>query len=115
MAAFGGVNTTTPVQVSTGSAIGATASSYAAPSVTTTVANEMLVGSFFAYRNGGAGTTWSAPTGMTELGDATNGTSRSGSLYDSLQAAIGASGTKTAVASSAQTYGMTALTALRPA
>ena len=51
---------------------------------------------------------------MTEIGDASNGASRSGTLDTVLQAAAGASGQKTAVASVKQDYGVAALTALVP-
>jgi hypothetical protein len=115
LAAFSGVDPTTPVDASAGSSITTASSTYAAPSVTTTGVNDMLVASYFAWRNGGKGTTWTAPPGMTEIGDATTTTSRSGSLDNALQSAAGASGTKTATASVPQTNAVTTLTALKPA
>jgi hypothetical protein len=116
MAAYSGVNAASPVEVSAGASVASAAgTSIVAPSVTTTTANDMLVASYYGWRNGGRGTTWLAPVGMTELGDATTTTSRSGTLDGALQPGAGASGTKTATASAAQDHVVTTLIALKPA
>jgi len=115
MAAFGGVDPVNPVDVSGGQTSTAVSTTYSAPSVTTTVANDMLVASFFAWRNGAHGTSWTPPVGMTELGDASNTTSRFGELDAAVQSAAGASGVKTATASAAANHAVATLTALRPA
>jgi len=109
LAAFGGVDTTNPVDTSAGQ------TGTSAPSVTTSSAGEMLVAGFFGYRGGASGTTWSPPAGMNELGDATNGGSRSATLDAAPQAAAGASGAKTATPSQAQDYAIASVLALRPA
>jgi hypothetical protein len=116
MAAYSGVNAASPVEVSAGASVASAAgTSIVAPSVTTTTANDMLVASYYGWRNGGRGTTWLAPVGMTELGDATTTTSRSGTLDGALQPGAGASGAKTATASAAQDHVVTTLIALKPA
>ena len=73
-----------------------------------------LVASYFAYVSGGDATDWSPPGGMSEIGDASNGSSRSGSVAFATQSAAGSTGAKTATASKKQTYGIGVLTALRP-
>src|SRR5207247_8514944 len=72
-----------------------------------------LVASYFGYRGNG-GTTWKPPSGMSELGDASNGGSRSGSVDSGVQATAGSSGAKTATASAQQDYAIATLSALRP-
>ncbi|MDX6628449.1 MAG: hypothetical protein QOH00_695 [Gaiellales bacterium] len=114
LAAFAGVDTTQPIDVAAGASV-ARGTSASTPSVTTTAANDALVASYFGYRSGGAGTTWAAPAAMTELGDATNGGSRSGSMDYAFQASAGASGAETATASGSQDYAVATLSALRPA
>lgn len=61
-----------------------------ASSITTSLASELVMTGVFA----GTVVTWTPPTGMTERTDDT-----SGEIADVLQAAAGASGTKTATAS----------------
>ena len=115
LAAFGGVDPSSPVDGSAGQGVSGSGLSFATPSVTTSGASDVLVGSFFAYDGGGSGASWSPPSGMTELGDSSNGASRSGALDEVAQSAAGASGAKTATASASQDYAITSLTALRPA
>ncbi len=114
VAAFGNVNTTTPIDVSGGVPITTASATLATPSLTTTAAGDQLVAGYFAYDGGASGITWTPPAGMTEIGDATNGSSRSGELDTVAQAAAGATGQKTATASAKQDYGVAALTALAP-
>lgn len=97
----------------------AAAQTHAAPSITTTVANTMLVGSF-EY----ASTTnnWTPPTGMTEGVDAAsqtrpNDAGISMEMAYETRSAIGATGTRTATAdgtSSNNDVGVGHLMALRP-
>jgi hypothetical protein len=116
LAAFGGVDTTSPIDISAGQATPSKGKLVSAPSVTTSAANATLVSSYFGYMNKSTPTTWSPPTGMTEIGDAANTSgSRSSSLDYAVQATPGASGVKTANASVPQDYGVAVLTALRPA
>ena len=114
LSAYGGVDTTNPIDVSAGQA---TIKSVAisAPSVATTAANDVLVASYFGYRSNGGPVTWTPPPGMAEIGDATNQRSRSGCLDYAVQSAAGPSGVKTANASAREDYGIAVLTALRPA
>jgi len=110
--AYRGVNTYEPINVFAGQANGAS-TNVTAPSVTTTASNAMLVG-FFGLATAQA--TFTPPAGMTQRyavsSNALPGTSSS--VADVVQAAPGASGTKTAKASiSAVNIGQ--LVALRPA
>ena len=116
LAAFAGVDTTNPIDVSAGQATTSKGKSVSTPSVTTTAANATLVASYFGYMSKSTRTTWSAPAGMTEIGDAANSSgSRSSSLDYAAQATPGASGAKTANASVPQDDAVAVLTALRPA
>ena len=111
---FSGVSTSNPIQASNG---GNTPNglNHAAPSVTTSVANEMLV-SAHAFTSAAS---WTQPTGMTEAYEAASvavpdiaGISIEGNYQK--QAAAGASGTKTATASNDADVGNAAIVALRP-
>ena len=113
--AFSGVDTTSPVDVSAGQATTTRSSSISTPSTTTANAAELLIASTFAYRSNGGGTTWTAPAGMAELGDVSNGGSRSGTIDTAQQSAAGPTGGKSSTASLVQDYGIAMLTALRPA
>lgn len=111
---YSGVDTASPINVA---AVQANASSITmtAPSVTTTVANTMLVG---GYSNA-TGTTFSAGSSFTLRGqDASTGgsatTRTTTGLQDAAQAAAGASGTKTMTAASGA-VSVGHLIALRPA
>jgi MSHA biogenesis protein MshQ len=85
--------------------------SHATPSVTTTVANMMLVTSH-TYSSAG---TWTPPGGMTEPvnADVQHGNQSLGVNYV-LQAAAGATGTKTATASTQADVGNAHILALKP-
>ncbi len=95
---FSGVDTTTPLDVAAaGASSGAAALTAAAPSVTTASANTMLV-TFHALPNSDR---WTPPAGMTEAFDVaslapSNGVGISIEANYAIQAAAGASGTKTA-------------------
>jgi hypothetical protein len=95
MVAYSGVDTTNPVDVH-GGQTNASSTSVTAPSVTTTVADAMLVG-FFGTGND---TSFTTPSGMTERFDTdADGSSQvAGAADDVAQAAAGASGTKVATA-----------------
>jgi hypothetical protein len=110
IAAYSGVATTTPVDVNGGQA-NASSTSVTAPSVTTTVANTMLVG-FFGTANDA---TFTAASGMTERYDVdADGTNQfGGEGADQSQAAAGASGTRVATASVAA-VNIGQLVALKP-
>jgi len=112
---FSGVDTASVVDVENGQTT-ASSTSHATPSVTTTVANAMLVTSH-GYSSSG---TWTPPAGMTEGFEVAslapdNGAGISMSGNYALQAAAGASGTKTATATAAADTGNAHILALRPA
>jgi len=110
IAAHSGVDTTTPVDTSGGQA-NASSTSVTAPSVTTTVADALLVGVFGTANDA----TFTPATGMTERYDVdADGTNQiGGEGADQSQAAAGASGTRVATASvSAVNIGQ--LIALKP-
>jgi len=105
--AYSGVDTTTPIDVENGQATSSGAT-HSTPSITTSVANTMLVASF-----GLAGTgTWTPPAGMTERSDST-AQAVALEVADVLQVSAGASGTKTATASASKA-GATHILALKP-
>ncbi len=111
--AFRGVSTTTPIDVSAGQATSPAATAIVAPSVTTTVANTMLVGLYSIAQGGEA---FTAPGGMTERFDISTGAGPNGvtiAAATATQATIGASGPRTASATSSE-LGVGTLVALRP-
>jgi hypothetical protein len=115
---FSGVDTASPIDVENGQATPVSLS-HATPSVTTTVANAMVV----TAHTFATSTTWTAPAGMTEGFDVefqpvpvNQGVSTEANYV--AQAAAGATGTKTATAagaSGAEGWGATHILALRPA
>ncbi|MGH8753614.1 MAG: DUF6701 domain-containing protein [Burkholderiales bacterium] len=110
---FSNVHTTTPIDVENGVAT-ASSTSHATPSVTTTVANTMLVTSHaFA-----SSATWSEPSGMSEEFDVQGGVSGATGLSiegnREFIAAAGATGTRTATASANADRGNTHILALKP-
>ena len=112
---FSGVDLADPFDVENGTAT-ASSLNHAAPSVTTTNANSMIV----TTHSIASGTTWTPPAGMTEAYDLSVNTvpnafgiSMIGSY--AIQAAVGATGTKTAVAANDQDTGNTHTIALNPA
>ena len=112
--AYSGVSNATPINQH-GATIGTTSvTAVVAPSVTTTVANTMLVGLYSI--NGGR--TFVPPVGMSERSDIAEslvaGEKVTGESADELRAAIGATNPRTATANSAG-WGIGALIALRPA
>ncbi|MGH2784277.1 MAG: Ig-like domain-containing protein [Actinomycetota bacterium] len=114
IAAYSGVSTSNPIDVHSGRVLNYPRyATITANSVTTTVNNAMLVG-FFGMANN---VTIAPPPGMTERWDVA---SNAGAYFvtqegtDAIQAAAGASGTKTATASVAG-WSIAQLIALRPA
>ena len=94
--AYSNVATTTPINVS-GGQVNASSTTVTAPSITTTVANAMLVGLFGTA----AGTRFTAPLDMAERYDLTTGSTANGTSsegVDATQAAAGGSGAKSATA-----------------
>jgi RHS repeat-associated protein len=108
--AYSGVSTTTPVDVS-GGQTNTSSTSVTAPSVTTTVANDMVVG-FFGTANDA---TFTPATGTTERSDTlAHGTADiSAESADVIKATAGATGTKVATASKAA-INVGQLVALKP-
>jgi hypothetical protein len=103
--AYVGADNTTPIDASGGQA-NASSTTVTAPSITTTAANDMLVG-FFGWENssgGGVGPAWSAEFGTHRKNDVFTDSSiapftQAEDVCDAIQAAAGASGTMTATAS----------------
>ncbi|HEX9730119.1 MAG TPA: hypothetical protein VGA37_16605, partial [Gemmatimonadales bacterium] len=114
---FSGVDTTTPIDVSNGQQVN-TGDDVAAPSVTTTVANTMLVTAHAVTSSGTSGSAWTPPTGMTEAVDVSSSSGTGGESIELnyvLQASAGATGTKTATMSAHDDAGGAAqIIALRP-
>jgi RHS repeat-associated protein len=110
--AFSGVDSANPVDVENGQTT-PSATTHATPSVTTTLANTMVV---TAHVLASAGT-WSPPSGMTESFDrpsgANNATGMSIEGNRVPQAVAGATGAKTATASGNADAGNTHILALR--
>jgi hypothetical protein len=111
MAAYVGVNTTTPVDISGGGS-SSNSSSDVAPSVTTTVAGDLVIGVFGEAANASV----TPPTGMLEQIEQLAGTGNTRvvtELSDQQLGAAGATGTRTATLSrSGANVGQ--LIALRP-
>ncbi|MBI2296625.1 MAG: hypothetical protein HYU76_11490 [Betaproteobacteria bacterium] len=111
---FSGVDTATPIDVENGAST-ASSLSHATPSITTTVANAMLVASF----DFSSSATWTPPAGMTEGVDVAsrvvpNSAGISLEASFAVQAAAGATGGKTATASNDADTGNAHILALRP-
>lgn len=112
---FVNVDPVTSIDVENGQA-SASALTHATPSVATTVANAMVV----TNHTLASSTTWTPPTGMTEIADIRVGTAPAGQSMERAwvtQAAAGLTGTKTATAATAANAdaGVTHILALRPA
>ena len=108
--AYSGVDNTTPVDVEYGQST-PKGTMHATPSVTTTVANTMLVATH-AAKVGNA--TWTPPEGMAER-DEVSDPNVSMESSDVLQPAAGATGAKTATLSKASRDSATHILALKPA
>jgi RHS repeat-associated protein len=112
--AFTGVDTANPIHIENGQST-ASGTAHATPSVSTTVANAMVVTSH-AYASS---RTWTAPSGMTESFDRPSGANSATGLSIEgnrvLQALAGATGVKTATAGAEADAGNTHILALKPA
>jgi RHS repeat-associated protein len=111
---FTGIDTASPLDIENGQST-PSGTTHAAPSITTTVANAMLVASHaFASSQ-----SWTPPSGMTESFDQRSGANNATGLSIEgsrvLLAVAGASGTKTATAAGSADAGNAHLLALRPA
>jgi len=111
---FSGIDTASPLDIENGQST-PSGTTHAAPSITTTVANGMLVASHaFASSQ-----SWTPPSGMTESFDRPSGAnSATGMSIEGsrvLLAVAGASGTKTATAAGSADAANAHLLALRPA
>ena len=111
---YSGVDNTTPINVSAGAAT-ASALTHTAPSITTTVANGMLV----TVHEYASARSWTPPAGMTERVDiASRAASTAGvtlEMNELLLGAAGATGAMTATASTSADTGATVSIALKPA
>src|SRR5262249_42181293 len=113
ISSFSGVDINNPVDVDAGQNTAA-ALTHTAPSITTTKTNTMIVSAFAMS----SGATWTPPGAMTEGFDTSSIVSGNGETVEMAyvaQAAIGASGTFTATASTDPDVGNTETLALVPA
>lgn len=115
ISAFSGVDTANPLDAENGQAT-ASSLSHATPSITTTVANTMLVASF-AFSSSA---TWATPSGMTGAFNVAsltvpNSTGESTASFYQFWTLTGSTGTRTATASGDADSGATHILALRPA
>jgi hypothetical protein len=112
---YANVDPTTPIDVEQGGVVATTGPDYAAPSITPTTANTMLVLTYIAHAPTATGTTWTPPALTNQRVNFNNGTSRSGTSADQLLGAANPTGALSATASEAQDYAIVESLALRPA
>ena len=109
---YSGVDNTTPIDVSA-SAVTASALTHSAPSITTTMANDMLV----TVHEYASANSWTPPTGMTERVDiasrAGNAAGVTLEMNELLLGTAGLTGTKTATAAANADTGATVSIALK--
>jgi type II secretory pathway pseudopilin PulG len=114
LAAFSGVDNTSPINVANGQ-VNTSSTNIVAPGITTTVANTMLVG-LFGHAHADA---INPPAGMTELYDVASGAGPNGATSEAAnatQAAVGATGPRTATSTgNNDAVNIGHLVALRPA
>jgi purine nucleosidase len=113
VAAFTGVDPARPIDAVAGRAVTSPGSAIATPAVVTSAGGTMLLAAFAGFNSAAKKTTWSVPSGMTEVADAVNAT-RSGAVDIATQASAGPTGEKFVTASIAQDYTIAVLLALRP-
>ena len=107
------VDPISPIEIDAGALVATAGPMYAAPSITTTTPNAMVLATFVSHA--ATATTWSVPTGTTARASLNNATTRSGLGVDKLFALAGATGTLTATASTVQDYALVETLALKPA
>lgn len=111
--AYGGVDTTTPLDVTPVTGAGATANGVGpSQSITTVTDNARLISSM---AQGSSSVTLTPPSGMTLVKQNTSGTGRAGGLADQTTTTAGGSGAKQWTSSSVATFVVSFLGALRPA
>ena len=111
---YANVDPVAPIDVELGTLILNTGPTYATPSITTTVANAMVVATYASHVSV-TPTTWSAPAGTSVRANLNNGTTRSGLGIDEPVAAAGPTGALAATASVVQNYALVHVLALKPA
>jgi hypothetical protein len=113
ISAYSGVSAVRPVDASAVKDAGS-ASSYTAPTVVTTAANDVLVLDFFAHSQSGASTTWTVPSSLKQRTNFNNAGSRSMTTVDGPLATAGTLPAFAATASIPQAYGLVCAFALTP-
>lgn len=111
---YSGVSSVVPVDTEDAVLDDTATTIYAAPSVTTTSARDMLVVVFAAHDSSGTATTWTAPGSTNVRIDINNTTTRSALGFDQLRPMPGMTPTFSATASIAQDYALVQVTALQP-
>jgi hypothetical protein len=116
MLAYGGVDTTQPVDVAVGQDFtpGTPALSFATPPIVTTGAQELVLASFAGHSATTPPGPWTPPPGVTQVVDTDNAGNRSGASDAIPQAAAGTVGAITAAVTPAQDFAITNAIALRP-
>jgi hypothetical protein len=110
---YANVDATAPIDAEMGVLIATTGPAYAAPSITTTTANTMLVAAWITHDNQ-TPTTWTATAGAVRA-NFNNGSTRAALGVDTPVAAAGATPVITGTASVVQDYAIVDVLALRPA
>jgi len=111
IAAYSGVNQTTPVDTDKGQFVVTSSTTYNAPGITTTYANDVVLFTIGAFDQGTSGDTWTGPT--TQRKQINNNNAKSIVFGDVTQAAPGASAATSATASFSQDYALLEQLALR--
>jgi hypothetical protein len=111
IAAYSGVNQTTPIDTDKGQFANTSSTTYAAPSITTSYANDVVLFTVGAFDQGTSGDTWNGP--LTQRKQINNNNAKSIVFGDATQAAPGASAAASATASFSQNYALLEQLALR--
>jgi hypothetical protein len=114
LAAFSGVNTSSPIDQSASQDNTSASATYSTPQFTTSSSGDLLVAAYAGYSlNSPPATSWSTPTGMSQRVNRSNGGLLALSNDDKSQTSAGATGTFSSTATPGQTYALTSLVALR--
>lgn len=111
IAAYSGVNETTPIDTDNGAFVAAPSVTFFAPSITTAFANDIVIFTIGAFDQGTSGDAWTGPP--TQRKQINNGNAKSIVFGDVTQATPGAAAPASATASSQQDYALVEQLALR--
>jgi len=111
IAAYSGVNQTTPIDTDKGQFANNSSTTYNAPGITTVYANDVVLFTVGAFDQGTSGDTWTGPT--TQRKQINNNNAKSIVFGDATQTAPGASAATSATASFTQDYALLEQLAIR--